>query len=352
MINGTDWTRDDFSPYDYYQNWDPFWTDVMVEVGNVENAASSTQTALTQAQAAQLAAAGSAGAAAADRVQTAANAAATGTALAAAQLLVGSAGTGTATGLAYAAATKSLASAADVIAVGFYDRRRDGDGGAWGDRPGRSWYWELLGTATRGVTRRFPVVCFWVLRTSGLTIYDLHDLDASGMPRMWMDFPAASSPWWTAPAFSRAAYMSHGRLWICTSDGAGNGRLHEINFALDTITRRSVAALGFVPGGIATARFAVPTSTTAGGLASSDCLDVHARVIPGGPLDSAGLPIPTVAVATTAGASVIYPWGAVYDRCTDFSVARVLLDEAGSLLVYRSVGTTYGLLSPDGRGLV
>ncbi|MBP7340078.1 hypothetical protein, partial [Niveispirillum sp.] len=297
-------------------------------------------------------AAGSAGAAAADRVQTGVDRAATGTALATAQALVGAAGTGTATGLAYAAATKSLAAAADVIAVGFYDRRLDNDGGAWGDRPGRSWYWELLGTATRGVTRRFPVVVFWVLRTSGFTIYDLHDLDASGMPRMWMDFPVASSPWWTVPAYSKAAYMSHGRLWICTSDGAGNGRLHEINFALDTITRRSVAALGFVPGGIATARFTTPTSTTAGGVASSDCLDVHARVIPGGPLDSAGLPIPTVAVATAAGASVIYPWGAVYDRCTDFSVARVLLDEAGSLLVYRSVGTTYGLLSPDGRGLV
>ncbi|MBP7339645.1 LamG-like jellyroll fold domain-containing protein [Niveispirillum sp.] len=281
---------------------------------------SATQTALTQAQVARDAAAGSAGAAAADRIQTGADKAATGTALAAAQLLVGSAGTGTATGLAYAAATKSLASAADVIAVGFYDRRLDGDGGAWGDRPGRSWYWELLGTATRGVTRRFPVVVFWVLRASSFTIYDLHDLDADGVPRMWMVFNAGGTftSWTnntlniisTGTAF-RSVSAANGRFYIAS--GAG---LFEINFSSDEALYRSDTQRK-VYGRDIRARNSgngytqdVPNIDF---IANYNCSHVDACVLPGGPLDSAGLPIPTVAVATAAGASVIHPWGAVYD---------------------------------------
>lgn len=298
------------------------------------------------AETARDAAAGSAGAAAADRVQTGADRAATGTALATAQALVGSAGTGTATGLAYGALTKSLVTAADVVAVHIYDTRLDSDGGAWTERQGGSWYWEALNTATRGARRRFPTVALIVGQATSignvLIIYDAHDLDANGVPRIWMAFPSTAT-WWGHPQGLKSVHALNGRVWVVTNTGS-DGRGHEINFVGDTIERFGPpGGWSLVRGGIASRATTTLSSAGSGrikdGTASVQMNAVHARVIPGAPLDSAGLPIPTVAVATTAGVSVIHPWGAVYDITgADFGAVQIAAN--GRMVIQYAFGTS------------
>lgn len=237
----------------------------------------------------------------------------------------GTAGSGPATGLIYTAAAKSLTTAADVVAVHLYDTRQDSDGGAWTERcRGTSWYNEALNTTTRGATRRFPRVALIIARSSSVTIYDAHDLDTGGVtldtggvPRMWMVFTTNSTATQALYAGGDVAITSvfalNGRLWV-TSNSAGIGGLTEINFVADrSFVRRDVDVL------FNDCRALIHRNTTLnnGGslarLVDDACHAVHARVIPGGPVDSAGLPTPTVAVATASGASVIHPNGAVYD---------------------------------------
>jgi hypothetical protein len=316
---------------------------VAADKGTVAADKATVQTALASTVAARDAAAGSAGAAAADRVQTGADKASVATAKTQVEALVGSAGTGTATGLAFAALTKSLATAGDVVATLNYDTRLDSDGGAWTERPLGSWYWEALNTATRGANRRFPKVALLVLRVGSLTIYDGHDLDASGVPRMWMQFNNADGlaiASGTIPA--RHCFACNGRIFVAVSAG-----LYEINFTADTITRTGAGGTFSRParniaGRNATTGGAEQAISSGRNIVSSDCNAVHARVIPGGPLDSAGLPIPTVAVATAGGVSVIHPNGAVYDitdaggvgRVRWLSDARLMFDKLSTSAIY------------------
>jgi hypothetical protein len=316
---------------------------VAADKGTVAADKATVQTALASTVTARDAAAGSAGAAAADRVQTGADKASVATAKTQVEALVGSAGTGTATGLAFAALTKSLATAGDVVATLNYDTRLDSDGGAWTERPLGSWYWEALNTATRGANRRFPKVALLVLRVGSLTIYDGHDLDASGVPRMWMQFNNADGlaiASGTIPA--RHCFACNGRIFVAVSAG-----LYEINFTADTITRTGAGGTFSRParniaGRNATTGGAEQAISSGRNIVSSDCNAVHARVIPGGPLDSAGLPIPTVAVATAGGVSVIHPNGAVCDitdaggmgRVRWLSDARLMFDKISTSAIY------------------
>lgn len=314
--------------------------DKLTVAGLAAAVAADKQTVLT----ARDLAAGSAAAALTAQGQVTTDRAATATALSQAQALLGSAGTGTATGLVYAALTKSLVTATDVVAVHIYDTRQDSDGGAWAARASGSWYWETLGTATRGVTRRFPALALLVLRSASLTIYDGHDLDATGVPRMWMVFnvggtyPAAN--WNMAGAGANVSPMSHvcalhGRIWLAHAPGSWG--ITEIDFVADR-SRGAWTRGGFYPyrGGIASRNAgAGGTYLSVSGLVGDAASDIYARVLPGGPLDSAGLPIPTVAVAMTTGVSVIHPWGAVYDITEAGGNSRVYLGPTGRVYAAR-----------------
>ncbi|AUN31933.1 hypothetical protein C0V82_16000 [Niveispirillum cyanobacteriorum] len=261
---------------------------------------------------------------------------------------MGSAGTGTATGLAFSALSKSLVNQTDVVAVHLYDARLDSDGGAWTDRPFASWYWETLGTTTRGATRRFPKVAGIVARAASVTIYDLHDLDATGVPRMWMVFNANTS---NAAVFANAAipinsiFAVNGRLFVTSKDTAVGG-LSILDFVQDVTGIRINDTTRYFSRNIANRNVAVSTQDTnyygaGNALVSRVCSHVHARVIPGGPLDSAGLPIPTVAVATAGGVSVIHPNGAVYS-VTDARGAKVVHLAGDGRLAYGLASAGYG----------
>lgn len=227
---------------------------------------------------------------------------------------------------------QSLASAADVVATYIYDTTQDSDGGAWRERCAwTSWEQETLGTATRGVTRKFPVVALIVARAGSLTIYDAHDIDpATGKPRMWMVFNGGINnlAYNGDSSVPSSVFAINGNLYASITNATSNGGLLLVKFPLDfggilqnTITELNhKSSISLRNDGVRVGR---PTAST---LLSRVCNAVHAAVLPGAPLDAAGLPIPTVAVATAAGTSVIHPDGRVVDItvANGYSACRIL----------------------------
>jgi hypothetical protein len=217
-----------------------------------------------------------------------------------------SAGTASAVSVAVSALVldKVLATAADVVAVVIYDTRNDSDGGAWTRKCcNASWWAEVRNTETRGSKRDFPVVAGIVVQRYVLTIYNLLDLEASGLPKMWMKFVPTGWKWGAATI---GCFALNARL-IC----ALSGGIETLDFANDTWVSTSTTGTysrGNI-GGRTTAASGYMGRIRSTALPSTDCRAVHARVLPGAPLDAAGLPIPTIAVAHGAGASVIHPSG-------------------------------------------
>lgn len=234
----------------------------------------------------------------------------------AAENAVASVTVGSTNSLAYPEQVRNLITATDVVDVLVYDTRLDSDGGAWTERcTGTSWYQETLNTATRGAKRAFPKVALIVVRsgsTNPLSIYDALDLDGSGVPRLWRIFTIGGVDSLTCQIFGAATttgwasvFAVNGRIFVGNATFLGH---IELNFPADRafIFRNGGTYTGNYRGGIATSAAGVDgrSSTTL----SNTVTSVHARVMLGAPLDlDSGLPIPTVAVATAGGLSVIHP---------------------------------------------
>ena len=213
---------------------------------------------------------------------------------------------------------------ATAVDVFVYDTRKDSDGGAWRKRTQHtSWYNETLNTATRGSRREFPAVAVIVVTTNTITIYDGDDPD---MP-MWMKF---------TDGFNTYMGMGIGGL---TSVSMLNGIMvhggpydvHVTNFISDKTNRYGDTS------GI-TVNHKQPISgrndDTAGNyngpttpnIVNRQVNDVAMTVLPNAPIDSAtGLPVPTIAVATNGGVSIIKDDGTVYD-VIDTNSARICYD--------------------------
>lgn len=261
----------------------------------------------------------------------------------------------------YPAFTETLATAADVVATYIYDTTQDSDGGAWRERCAwTSWEQETLGTATRGVTRKFPAIALITVRPTSLTIYDKHDIDpATGKPRMWAVWECNGARQIFAAAGAREitnVFALNGRVYVTIATGSAGGGLGVADLTADMgysiIDGPLIAFVSPISARNTNQTNGSNASYLKAGLVSRDCNSVHAAVLPGAPIDAAGLPIPTVAVATAAGTSVIHPDGRVYDVSTDAASARCAINADGSLWVYRSTGSAFGSLAPDGRGLL
>jgi trimeric autotransporter adhesin len=195
-----------------------------------------------------------------------------------------------------------------AVDVFVYDTSRDSDGGAWRKRTkNTSWYNERLNTTTRGSRKEFPAVAVIVAESNQVTIYDGDDPD---MP-MWMVFETGANtiPWTSTVA---RVYFLNGLFCI-----GCNGREVEANFISEDITLRDAtywyAYLVNIKG-----RNDVPSNTpilsTTKNIINSTVNDLAMTVLPNAPIDSAtGLPVPTIAVATAGGVSVISDTGSVYD---------------------------------------
>ena len=206
----------------------------------------------------------------------------------------------------------------NAVDVFIYDTSNDSDGGAWRKRTqATSWYNETLNTATRGSRKEFPSVAVIVAESSKVTIYDgdTPDLD------MWMVFNAGGAypstyalgqTGWGGP---NAVVMLNGTL--CTPRGAGG--LPHMSFIDDACYRISTDGLHSLAGGVAVRNsgMADTISNSSKTIVNGTINDVAMTVLPNAPIDSAtGLPIPTIAVATDGGVSVIKDDGTVVDLTT------------------------------------
>ena len=206
-----------------------------------------------------------------------------------------------------------------AVDVFVYDTRKDSDGGAWRKRTqNTSWYNETLRTATRGTRKEFPAVAVIVAEYEKLTIYDGDDPD---LP-MWMIFNYGTN---NGSLSGMAMLYSNGKAvfalnGIISSVGSGGWHdgLTEINLLADFSRFRNNSNVTDWSGGIGTRN----TSGGYGGFYNTSSMyivnasvnDVAMTVLPNAQIDAAtGLPIPTIAVATAAGVSVIKDNGTVVD---------------------------------------
>ena len=211
--------------------------------------------------------------------------------------------------------------AGTAVDVFVYDTSKDSDGGAWRHRTQHtSWYNETLNTETRGSRREFPAVAVIVLISNHVIIYDGDDPD---LP-MWMKIKrnsGAATYWYGfGSAFPTATsiYAMNGIIAATHTDpNNSSGGVALIRFIHDNFYRYGINNGN---GGTSTINISQRESTTSfpdtptGTLVDWKANDVAMTVLPNAPIDDAtGLPIPTIAVATNAGVSVIKDDGTVVD---------------------------------------
>jgi len=234
--------------------------------------------------------------------------------------------------LAAIAESKSV-TAADVFV---YDTSKDSDGGAWRNRTqGTSWYNEALNTSTRGATKKFPAVAVIVLEDAKLTIYDADD---PSMP-MWMVFT-------TSGIFGGQNYKAVSMLNGMLFAGSHGWGAPHCNFISDRGEhQRNVGATTENAGGIAQRNTYVDGGDNGNGrIVNANVNDIAMTVLPNAPIDpDTGLPVPTIAVATDGGVSVIKDDGSVVDSAFTLGVALVTFDINHG--IYYTRNTSTGILN-------
>lgn len=213
----------------------------------------------------------------------------------------------------------ALSKAVTAVDVFIYDTSKDSDGGAWRHRcAGTSWYNETLNTATRGSRRDFPAVAVIVAEAGKVTIYDGDD---PTLP-MWRVFTRVAN--WVggnADYDIKAIAAKNGIIALCSAHPTYSdyGGVAKLQFASDTAifhaktAGASDNAHGFFKGGLTTVA-GYDKSSAVPVIVSAQTTDVAMTVLPDAPIDPAtGLPVPTIAVATAGGVSVIKDDGTVVD---------------------------------------
>ena len=199
--------------------------------------------------------------------------------------------------------------------VFIYDTSKDSDGGAWRKRTSHtSWYNERLNTTTRGSRKEFPSVVVIVCNNTHLTIYDADDVT---LP-MWMVFNAGSSATdETVLRFGdiKKAVALNGTLLVRIANHYGPTALNFISEK--ALTYRDNGIHEFMERRGLVDRNAIdsePTNFGAPTIRSSTITDIAITVMPSAPIDDAtGLPIPTMALSTALGTSVIKDDGNIFD---------------------------------------
>ncbi|WP_454021215.1 hypothetical protein [Azospirillum sp. Marseille-Q6669] len=255
------------------------------------------------------------------------------------QALVAQITKGSTEALAFPSVDKLLLSTPNVAQVFVYDTRLDdltADGRRWNE-PGRCShlsYWHEAQGVYRGVKRDFPAVALIVALREQWYIFDALDPDPlTGAPRLW----AASNPTGNGLIFCGPAgpitsvHARNGYLYF----GVGTG-LHIVSLTGDWCDRHDNSGRRRRLGTIAQRNTVLQEGVViaSGALPANAINAVHARVYPGAPLDAAGMPIPTVAVACGAGGvvAVIHPNGTVATATGLSNCASVYLTERGTLM--------------------
>lgn len=207
-----------------------------------------------------------------------------------------------------------------AVDIFVYDTRKDSDGGAWRKRTQHtSWYNETLNTSNRGSRKEFPAVAVIVATTASVFIYDGDDPD---LP-LWMKFRQSTNGLGAMVGYTSftigCVTMLNGLLMVgldATNQGNVNG-LRLINFISEQFSWKADSASR-------NSSQHWPIEDRNGGrnlgyndenyIVSELINDVAATVLPNSQIDDAtGLPVPTIAVATKRGVSIIKDNGSVAD---------------------------------------
>jgi trimeric autotransporter adhesin len=220
--------------------------------------------------------------------------------------------TGTVTSDGYTLEEIALSKAVTAVDVFVYDTRKDSDGGAWRKRTqNTSWYNETLDTATRGSRKEFPAVAVIVSSSASVTIYDGDD---PSLP-MWMVFNSASGTILRVASGLYSISMLNGIL-VLGSANTGQYSLETVRFIEDKTQLVGTSVYNWTNNTVVdrNASGALINIGAAGAIVNNIVKDVAMTVLPNAPIDAAtGLPVPTIAVATGAGISVINNDGTVAD---------------------------------------
>jgi hypothetical protein len=215
-----------------------------------------------------------------------------------------------------------------------------------------------LNTATRGSRKEFPAVAVIVAESNQVTIYDGDDPD---LP-MWMVFntntvsgtPTTYSFIVTGSITSLAAkdgLLSIGRVTYVGVDFVGDRAAYHNDTTASNYGNANIAQRN---------NSLVHTSGTShlstSALVEQNVNDVAMTVLPNAPIDAAtGLPVPTIAVATDGGASVISDDGSVYDGGTLIAYDGCAFNEDNDLFFMTGIATVHqirysrnGAYSTDG----
>jgi len=230
-----------------------------------------------------------------------------------------------------------------AVDVFVYDTRKDSDGGAWRKRTqNTSWYNETLNTSTRGARKEFPCVAVIVAESNQVTIYDGDDPD---MP-MWMVFNGNQGIIYYTHAISSVS-MLNGILAITRPISYGVGLTNFVSDSSQNIRNHF---------GIYTYNGSIVDRNSSSGqaldsanpLVNGDANDVAMTVLPNAPIDAdTELPVPTIAVATQGGVSVIKDDGTVVDITSAngwMKSGYLTFDEDNHIISHVGNATGQGLL--------
>ena len=199
-----------------------------------------------------------------------------------------------------------------------YDTRKDSDGGAWRHRTqNTSWYNEGA-SATRGARKEFPDVAVIVAEEESVSIYDGDD---QNLP-LWMKFNAGSGG---DNIFNRPTAWDISAVFalngiICITNGANSAESTlVINYVNDSA--RLYPIDGYTAyGGDYTLGIAGRSSSLGDYITIDQVIvgdkanDVAMSVLSNAPIDTTTeLPVPTIAITTSHGISVIRDDGLVFD---------------------------------------
>ena len=214
------------------------------------------------------------------------------------------------------------ATARDVFV---YDTTKDSDGGAWRKRTqNTSWYNEPLNTETRGVRRDFPSIAVIVLesgsggiegQTVDFTIYDGDDPNLS----MWMQYRfmlSTSSVNNSIVALNGKIVMGRGNNGILISDFIADrlvihNHVHRHTYSSIYPSRLGRTAARSKP---------IEMSVTGYSIVNEGVNGLAMKVLPDALTDTrTGLPVPTIAVATMGGVSIIHNQGLEHESVLDIT---------------------------------
>ncbi|BBE51128.1 hypothetical protein OYT1_ch1581 [Ferriphaselus amnicola] len=290
------------------------------------------------------------------------------------------------------AISKTFHTSTSIVQQIVYDTRQDSDGGQWRKRcQHTSWYkeaisgkwlgeaataaaaWALAGAVTgayfhnttdgkfytlgaaspavietfRGNRREFPEVVAIVAETSKVVIYDMTDPTVP----MWMVFAATAAIYWGGATITSVAALNGN---VVTGQSSTVGYQH-LNFIADYAVGHRNDTIGYYVSGLVNRNGVTSTPKTgywSAAIVNASVNSVAMTVLPDAPTDMAtGLPIPTIAVGTAGGVSVIKHDGTVvnitevagagsaYQTVTDvlFVGARLVFQMDASTSIRRQV---------------